>query len=110
MHRLHPARDAINLVASAIGPGRGIEHAILSQQIVDRRAAARGVTLAEDIVEMRVSRSDVLWDMAGTPGWSSDVIDLSRLAAAIGAASFDLRGGLDQAPEKERFAMCSARG
>src|SRR5437773_2415079 len=46
------ARDAIDLVAATVDAPRLVEHAIFGEDLVDRRAAARGVVFTEDVVKI----------------------------------------------------------
>src|SRR5947208_3702567 len=50
--RLDRARDAIDLVAATVDAPRLVEHAIFGEDLVDRRAAARGVVFTEDVVKI----------------------------------------------------------
>src|SRR2546430_12892313 len=50
--RLDRARDAIDLVAATVDAPGLVEHAIFGEDLVDRRAAARGVVFTEDAVKI----------------------------------------------------------
>src|SRR5205814_9384792 len=49
---LDRARDAIDLVAATVDAPGLVEHAIFGEDLVDRRAAARGVVFTEDVVKI----------------------------------------------------------
>jgi hypothetical protein len=46
------ARDTIDLVAATIDALGIIEHAIVSEDLVDSRASARGVVFTEDVLKI----------------------------------------------------------
>src|SRR5881409_3882604 len=49
---LDRARDAIDLVAATVDAPGLVEHAIFGEDLVDRRAPARGVVFTEDVVKI----------------------------------------------------------
>jgi hypothetical protein len=56
MGRPDRARDSINLVPAPVNSPRFVEHAVLSEDVIDGLSSAHGVALAEYLVE--IARSD----------------------------------------------------
>src|SRR5262249_17878573 len=87
MSRPDRPRDAINLVAAAVDALGLVEHAVVGEDLVDGRAAARGVTFTEDVEKVAEQQGRYAEHGLPPPGLECGLRWRPRRALAVGSAA-----------------------